>query len=105
MKDANSVLRSLIKEIILEIAPGWSSAPIAPFMRKDTELERSDREAIGKLTHGEPDEDAVAPHLREPELTPEECWGPVPPTAPGPGAYADPWASDYGPLPRPHVGR
>lgn len=105
MKNSNSDLKNFIKEIILELAPGWSSAPIAPFMRKDTELERSDREAIGKLTHGEPDEDAIAPHLREPELTPEECWGPVPPTAPGPGAYADPWASDYGPLPRPHVGK
>lgn len=104
--DSKAWLRKLIGEIIQETAPGWSSAPIAPFQRKDTGFTRdNNREAIGKLTHGEPDEEAVAPHLREPELTPEECWGPVPPTSPKPGAFADPWASDYGPLPRPHIGR
>ena len=99
-----SMLRALIRDIILE-APGWSSAPIAPFKRKDTGFERIDREAIGRLRHGEPEEDAVSSHLREPELTPEECWGPVPPTSKKPGVYSDPWVNDYGPLPTPSAGR
>lgn len=95
MKNSMTNLRNFIKEIILEISPGWSSAPISPFIRKDTAIER---ETIGSLTHGEPDEEATAPHLREPELTPEECWGPVPPISEEPGLYADPWVNDYSPL-------
>jgi hypothetical protein len=105
MKISMLQLKSLIREVILETAPGWSSAPQVPFKRKDTDIYRYEREQLGKLQHGDPDEDAVAPHLEEPELKPEDCWGPVPPTSAKPGVRFDPLARDYGPLPSPPISR
>jgi hypothetical protein len=55
------------------------------------------REELGSLASDE--EPEIAPHLSEEEadLTPADCWGPVPPTSKKPGVYADPFAVAYGP--------
>lgn len=63
----------------------------------------NDREQLGQLAGDDPnaadDEDALSPHLSEPAVTPEDCFGPVPPTAPDPYAQQDPFTRDVGPLP------
>ena len=60
----------------------------------------SNREQIGSLgMKDKPNEDELAPHLMEPEVDEEECWGPVPPKNPNPYVSADPFTQDYSPLP------
>jgi hypothetical protein len=64
----------------------------------------SEREQLGRISAKDMD-DELAPHLSEPDVTPEECWGPVPPTSEKPGVHADAWAKDHSPLPTPSIKR
>ena len=60
----------------------------------------ANREQIGSLgKKDKPNEEELSPHLMEPEVDPEDCWGPVPPKNPNPYATSDPFTQDYGVLP------
>jgi hypothetical protein len=103
MKITIRQLRSIIRDCILE-AGGASPIPPQPYTRNAMSPDISHREQLGKLQTGEPIEE-LPEHLREPELTPEECWGPVPPIAKDPGVYQDPFARHFSPLPTPGIKR
>lgn len=45
------------------------------------------------------DPDGLPDHLLDPTVTPEECYGPVPPDAPEPYVGQDPFSRDYAPQP------
>jgi hypothetical protein len=47
----------------------------------------------------------VAPHLQEPEVDAEDCWGPVPPVAPNPYAMPDFYTKDFNVIPTPQIKR
>lgn len=103
MKMTIGQLRTVIRRALLE-AGGGSPVPPQPYIRNAMAPDINDREAIGRLEFGEPETD-LPEHLREPELTPEECWGPVPPQKKDPGVYQDPYTSDFSPLPTPPIKR
>ena len=80
-------LRELIRSTIIE-AGGGISPPRQPFDGAHSVYER---EPLGALTTGEPDDD-IAPHLRgsfdDEDLDDK---GPVPPNSETPGVYKDPF--------------
>lgn len=85
-----SVLRQCIKEILAEVLEG-------PHISNVLSHDLADRDQLVDLTKFEDEE--ISPHLSEPVLSPEECFGPVPPTNDDPGVYADPFTRDYHVLP------
>jgi hypothetical protein len=104
MKITLGQLRSIIRHALLE-AGGASPIPSQPYTRNAMSPDINHREQLGKLEFGEV-EDELPEHLREPELTPEECWGPVPPNDENdPGVYQDPFVRSYSPLPTPGIKR
>jgi len=78
-------------------------------MRDSMSPDINSREAIGNMTakgiDTEDDWDALPEHLREPMLTPEECYGPVPPDAEEPYVGQDPFVRGSSPLPTPGIRR
>lgn len=44
------------------------------------------------------DEDEMPEHLKEPNESPEDCWGPVPPVAEDPYVQLDPYVTDFVPM-------
>ena len=103
MKITIGQLRRIIRNVILESGGGYSKPP-QPYTRNAMSPDISNREALGRLEFGEP-EDQIADHLTEPELTPEDCWGPVPPQKKDPGVFQDPFTRDFSPLPKPPIQR
>lgn len=96
-------LRSYIKEVLIKEFDLVNLGKLENPLRNG----RNDKEMIGKLRHGKPDEELeIADHLREPEVDPEDCRGPIPPV-PEPGVYADPFAQDVFPEPnrQPQIGK
>lgn len=67
----------------------------------------NDREALGYLADNpsDVDEEGLPDHLEDPTVTPEECWGPVPPENGDPYVQQDPLARDTSPLPTPPIKR
>lgn len=68
----------------------------------------ADREQIGTLADRDIDtEDGedLPPHLREPAVDMDDCYGPVPPTAEEPYTQQDPFVRDFGVLPSPSIKR
>ena len=97
-------LRTILHREIQESGGGTAGYPqihdaVGPSM--------AEREAIGSLADNpdaEPGDD-LPPHLRQPLEDPEDTMGPVAPSAEDPYMIADPYASDYGVLPRQGSGR
>jgi len=88
----------------VEGAGGKTNKPISVGKVSQTPATAS-REELEDLTAFD-DADQLAPHLLEPQLSPEECWGPVPPNRENePGVHADPWVRDIGPTRSRHIGR
>lgn len=97
-------LRRLIRLYINEGAGAKSNKPISIGKVSQTPATAS-REELEDLTAFD-DADLLAPHLSEPQLSPEECWGPVPPQKKNdPGVHADPWVRDIYPVRSRHIGR
>jgi hypothetical protein len=90
-----SILRQCIRGVLLEVLEG-------PHISNVLSHDLIDREQIGSL--GE-EEEEISSHLMEPVLSPEKCFGPVPPIATDPGVYADPYTNDYHVLPTSTVKR
>ena len=103
MKITIGRLRGIIRQAILESGGGYSKPP-QPFTGTSLSSDINNREALGRLEFGEPEEQ-IADHLMEPDLTPEDCWGPVPPQKKDPGVYQDPFSRDFSPLPKPPIQR
>jgi len=86
----HGILRQYIRAFIFEALEG-------PHISNVLSQDLVSREQIGSLADGEDDE--MSAHLLEPTITPEECYGPVPPNADDPGVFADPFTKDYHVLP------
>jgi hypothetical protein len=87
MKISIGFLRGIIKKSLFESA-------LQHQVKKPGGLEMADREQMGKISVQNIEQDELAPHLREPVYSEEECWGPVPPDADPPGVYSDPYTND-----------
>jgi len=98
-------LRAIVRQVVLETG-GGTTIPSRPVTRDPYSPSMSDREQIGRISVKDvEDPDEIAPHLREPEFEPEECWGPVPPVAPDPGVTMDPWTTDWHVIPTKQIRR
>jgi hypothetical protein len=51
------------------------------------------------------DPDGLPDHLREPQVDPKDCEGPVPPNAEPPYVTSDPFVRDSSPLPSSNIRR
>jgi hypothetical protein len=103
MKITLGQLRAIIREVLRESGGGVSRPP-QPYTRNALSPDINNREAIGRLQTGTPDEELTS-HLVEPEVDPEDCWGPVPPTAEDPHVWQDPFVKWHSPLPTPSIKR
>lgn len=97
-----------LRRIIREVGAN-GGFPGQPYGRNVISPDINAREQIGTLA-GEPtdvmdDPDKMPDHLREPNVDPLDCVGPVPPDAEPPGVYSDPLARDYSPLPTGNIKR
>ena len=96
------MLREYLAEIISEIGAN-GGFPGQPVGRNTLAPGVNRREQIGSLgdkamdTVG--DEDELPDHLKEPAVDPNDCFGPVPPSAEPPGVFSDPNVRDASPLP------
>lgn len=79
-------------------AVGARPTPAGKFVRDAVSPERADREQLKNLGRTE-NEDELASHLVDPEVDPEDCWGPVPPLVGDPYVGQDPFVRDSSPLP------
>ena len=99
-------LRHIIRTIVLETG-GGTTLPHMPIIRNSIGPDFSDREQLGRISskdkQDEPDE--LAPHLREPVYSEDDCWGPVPPTQENPYMVPDPYSKDYHVIPTPQIKR
>jgi len=91
-------LRTLIKRALVEVAP-FPGHPNTHVIAPETNA----REQVGALGNKAmdtvDDEEGMPDHLREPLVDVEDCYGPVPPTAPEPYVQIDPFVSDAAPRP------
>lgn len=104
MKITVGELRSIIRAAIREGA-GGITLPHMPVVRNAMGPDFADREQLGRVSMKDKEEDELAPHLREPVYSEEDCWGPVPPGGHDPYALPDFYTNDYGVLPTPPIKR
>lgn len=87
-------------------AGGGTTLPPRPVVNNPMAPSMADREQIGRVSVKDKDDpEELAPHLMEPEFEQEECWGPVPPTAPNPYAMPDFYSKDFNVIPTPPIKR
>lgn len=92
-----------MRSALLE-AGGGKAIPPSKFVRNALSPGKADREQLRDLGRSE-EEEGLAPHLLEPVMDPEECWGPVPPVNGDPYVGQDPYVRDNSPLPTPRIYR
>ena len=89
MKIRLGELRRIIREVLVE-AGGGTTVPPQPVKTNPGISSMPNREQIGRISVKDLDNpEELSPHLREPVHDEEDCWGPVPPTAPNPHAMPD----------------
>ena len=86
----SSDLRRYIRCVVIEALEG-------PHIWDRAKGNFIDREQIGSLADKQDGE--LADHLVEPELDPEDLYGPVPPVQGEPNVSADPFTRDYHVIP------
>lgn len=103
MKVRLGTLKTYLREVILREVGANNSYPGQPYGRNVLSPDVNSREQLGKLA-SDPidtiaDPDGLPDHLLEPQVSPEDCFGPVPPDAEPPGVHSDPFARDVSPNP------
>lgn len=98
MKIRIDELRSVIRVCLLEAGGGMAFKP-QPYHRNALSPAVSSREELGKLKQLDIDTELdgdtdVSAHLRDVIVTPEECYGPVPPVQNDPYTMQDPMVQD-----------
>ena len=94
-------LRNIVRGVLREAA-GGRSTPAGKFVRNALSPEKADREQLRDLGTSD-DVEGLAAHLVDPEVDPEDCWGPVPPVVGDPYVGQDPFVRDSSPLPSPRI--
>lgn len=97
MKIKLGALRRIIREAAADHWPG------GPVRKGLTDEMGKEREQLG-VNSAEPvdtqvDPDGLPGHLHEPDVSPEDCYGPVPPDAEDPYVGQDPFVRDAMPNP------
>jgi hypothetical protein len=102
-------LRRYLREVMLSEVGANGGFPGQPVGRNVLSPDINAREQLGaisaKAMDTVSDPDGLPDHLREPQESPEDCFGPVPPTAEDPGVYQDPLVRDSSPLPTSNIRR
>lgn len=92
-----------LRELIYEIGASGGAWPGQPAGRSVLSPDINSREQLGAISARAidtvADPDGLPDHLLEPTVTPEECFGPVPPDAEDPYVGQDPFARDFAPQP------
>jgi len=82
-----------------------NSFPGQPYGRNVLSPDINSREQLGAIsakaidTVGDPEGEGMPDHLINPAVSPEDCYGPVPPEAEPPHVGSDPFAKDVNPNP------
>lgn len=92
-----------LRKLLYEISASGGAWPGQLAGRNVTSPDINSREQLGaisaKAIDTVADPDGLPDHLLDPTVTPEECFGPVPPDAEEPYVGQDPFARDYAPKP------
>lgn len=100
MKLKSNILRTLIREVILQEIGGAPANAPRQVINNPMAPSMADREQIGRISSKDIDSpEEISPHLRDVLYDEEDCWGPVPPVAENPYALPDYYNKDYGVLP------
>jgi hypothetical protein len=100
-------LRTYIREgltLMREVGAN-NSFPGQPYGRNVLSPDINSREQLGAIsakaidTVGDPEGEGMPDHLINPAVSPEDCYGPVPPEAEPPHVGSDPFAKDVNPNP------
>lgn len=99
-------LRSIIQECLIE----WAAAPPTKPSFEDVNSPLSPKTydvnqygQFAKIDSRENDDEDESPHLREPLLSKEDCYGPVPPVSKEPYASPDPTTKGWSIIPKPSI--
>jgi len=102
-------LRRIIHEALLDEEAANHAWPGQPQAKNVLSPDINSREQLGaisaKAIDTVNDEDGLPEHLREPQVKPSDCWGPVPPDSDPVHVSADPFSRDYSPLPTGNIKR
>jgi hypothetical protein len=102
-------LRRYLQEVVLKEVGANGSYPGQPYGRNVLSPDVNAREQIGamsaKAMDTVSDPDGLPDHLREPQESPEDCYGPVPPDSEPPYVGQDPFVRDSSPLPTSNIKR
>jgi len=100
MKSNHSLLKLIIRKLIREAyASGIDGPHIDTTISMSNHLSQRDEiPYLGKKQNK--DDEEIAAHLMDPEETPEDCYGPVPPNAEEPGVYSDPYTKGWPVIPK-----
>jgi len=96
-------LRRYLQEALLAEVGANNSFPGQPYGRNVLSPDVNSREQLGAIsakaidTVG--DDEGLPDHLREPTVSAEDCYGPVPPDAEKPYVTSDPFVKDASPNP------
>lgn len=105
------LLKAYLREAIMQEVGANNSYPGQPYGRNVLAPDVNAREQLGKLksdpidTIADPEGDGMPDHLLTPEVSPEDCYGPVPPEAEPPFVGQDPFARDVSPNPSGNIKR
>lgn len=109
MKIRLGTLREYLQEVFLTEVGANGGFPGEPYGRNVLSPDVNNREQIGALTAKAldtvDDPDGLPDHLREPQVSREDCYGPVPPDAEPVYVGQDPFARDYSPMPTGNIKR
>jgi len=102
-------LRRYLREALLREVGANGSFPGEPYGRNVLSPDINSREQIGSLADKAldtaDDPDGLPDHLREPQVSAEDCFGPVPPDAEPPYVGQDPFTRDTSPTPTSSIKR
>jgi hypothetical protein len=103
------ILKAYLREVVILETGANSSWPGQPYGRNTLAPDVNSREQVGKLKSTPidlvDDPDHMPDHLLEPQVAPEDCYGPVPPDAEKPYVGQDPFARDVSPNPTGNIKR
>jgi hypothetical protein len=97
------LLEAILSEQLLLCVGSNGAFPGQPYGRNVLSPDINDREQLGKLSAKAidtvQDPDGMPDHLLDPTVSPEDCFGPVPPDSEPPYVGQDPFARDVSPNP------
>ena len=96
-----------MRRILREVGANgsWPGQPIKNALSPDINTREQLGAISAKAMDTVDDPDGLPDHLLEPDVTPEECYGPVPPDSEPPYVGQDPFTRDTSPKPTGNIKR